>query len=116
MRIFIIGDQLAVNPSNDLSTILNMMEGQEADVFFPPSDVVDIIQDGSFQRTFEEIDKADLVVGLGDLNSSASIFYGYAIGREKHLLTEHKYEGILPNAERVVGIANIIQWVVKASQ
>jgi hypothetical protein len=115
MRIFIIGDQLAVNPSNDLSTILEMM-GHEAEVFFPPADVVDIIQDGSFRSTFSEVDKADLVVGLGDLNSSASIFYGYAIGREKHLLTEHKYEGILPNAERVVGIANIIQWVVKASQ
>jgi hypothetical protein len=115
MKIFIIGDQLAVNPSNDLSTILGML-GHEAEVFFPPADVVDIIQDGSFHRTFGEIDKAELVVGLGDLNSSASIFYGYAIGREKHLLTEHKYEGILPNAERVVGIANIIQWVVKASQ
>lgn len=115
MRIFIIGDRLAVNPTNDLKMILGMM-GHEADAFFPPPDVVDIIQDGSFAVTFDLVDKAELIVGLGDLNSSASIFYGYAIGREKRLLTEHKYEGILPNAERVVGIANIIQWVMKASQ
>jgi hypothetical protein len=112
MRIFIIGDRLAVNPTNDLNTLLGLM-GHDADAFFPPATIVDIIQDGTFHPTFDLIDKADLVVGLGDLNSAGVIFYGYAIGREKRLLTEHKYEGVLPNTERIVGIANIIQYIMK---
>jgi hypothetical protein len=113
MRIFIIGDRLQVTPSNDLKRILSLM-GHEPEVFFPPADLVDIIQGESFNPIFDNIDKADLVIGLDNLASSAGIFYGYAIGRDKRLLTEHKYD--IPNVERVVGVANIIEWVMSNNQ
>jgi hypothetical protein len=110
MRIFIIGERLQVTPTNDLKKLLSMM-GHEAEVFFPPESVLDIIQDSSFDPIFTNIDKADLVVGLADLND-CGIIYGYAIGREKRLLTQHKYDEVLPNTQRVIGLANIIEWVV----